>query len=104
MPKLVWVDAKSVNDPGPQNKVKGQTSAKLQKSVKMKIDIIVLENNGLIIGNLYSCHSLTCLQRHRGGCQDCKCSWVTELGQKSNECKITNTHYNNQVFLKSNMN
>ena len=28
VPKLVRVDAKSVNDPGPQNKVKGQTSAK----------------------------------------------------------------------------
>ena len=43
MPKLVRVDAKSVNDPGPQNKVKGQTSAKKLKSVKMEIDIIVLE-------------------------------------------------------------
>ena len=28
VPKLVRVDAKYVNDPGPQNKVKGQTSAK----------------------------------------------------------------------------
>ena len=28
VPKLVRVDAKSVNGPGPQNKVKGQTSAK----------------------------------------------------------------------------
>ena len=104
MPKLVRVDAKSVNDPGPQNKAKGQMSAKYQKFVKMKINIIGLENNGLIIENLYSCHSLIRVQRHRGGYQDCKSSWVTELGQKSNECKITNTRYNNQVFLKSNMN
>ena len=85
-----------------RSKVKRVQNSK--KSVKMKINIIVLENNGLIIDNLYSCHSLTCVQRHRGGYQDCKSSWVTELGQKSNECTITNTRYNNKVFIKSNMN
>ena len=82
MPKLVRVDARSVNDPGSQNQVKGQMSAKLQKYVKTKINIIILENHGVILGgNLYSCYSLKCVQRHGGGYQDCKCSWVTELGQ-----------------------
>ena len=53
MRKLVRVDAKSVNDPGPQNKVKPVQNSK--NLLKMKINIIVLENNGLIIDNLYSC-------------------------------------------------
>ena len=29
-------------------------SAKLQKSVKIKINIIILENHGVILGNMYS--------------------------------------------------
>ena len=49
MPKLVRVDARSVNDPGSQNKVIGQMSAKLQKSVKIKINIIILESHGVIL-------------------------------------------------------
>ena len=57
--------------------------------VKIKINIIILENHGVILGNLYSCYPLACVQRQRGGYKDCKCSWVTELGQKSNECKNT---------------
>ena len=65
MPGLVRVDAMSINDPGSQNYVKGQMSAKKQKSVKIKINIIILKNHGVILGNLYSCYSLTCVQRHR---------------------------------------
>ena len=45
-------------------------------------------------------YSLMCANNPTGGCQVWKCFWVSELGQRSNECKINILLFNTSSLPK----
>ena len=51
-----------------------------------------MEKGGRIWQQSLLC-SYVCIETDRGGCQVTKCPWVSELGQRSTGCKITQNRY-----------